>query len=73
MDKRVITISSQTAAIKAQRLLESKRIRSRVVKLRPEQNERGCSHGVEVNESDLGAATVLLMENGIKYSGTARL
>lgn len=73
MEKLIITISSQTAAIKAQRLLESKRIRSRVVKLRPEKNERGCSHGVEVDAENLGKATVLLTENGIQYSGIAHM
>lgn len=73
MEKRVITIESQTAAIKAQRLLTSNRIKARVIKLHPGKTERGCTHGVEVRTSDIFAATSLLRVNGIEYTGTVQL
>ncbi|MBQ9511116.1 MAG: DUF3343 domain-containing protein [Clostridia bacterium] len=68
MEKRIITLNSQTSAIRAHRALTSNGIRAKVVRLSPSQSKRGCGHGVEVSASDLKAATSCLYYSGINYS-----
>lgn len=69
MEKRVITVNSQTSAIKAQRTLSSGGIRARVVKLKAGRDRRECTHGVQIAERDVGAALDRLVAAGISYTG----
>lgn len=73
MEKRVITIESQTLAIKAQRLLTANKIRAKVIKLHPSQTSKGCTHGVEVLAQDIYAAKSVLRAGGIEYSAIVQL
>lgn len=68
MEKRIITLNSQTAAIRAHRALASCGIRAKVVRLSPSQSRRGCGHGVETDARDIKAATSCLYYSGINYS-----
>ena len=57
-----------TYAIKAKRLLTSRGIKSRLVKVSPQSKSGGCTHGIEINEEDLYAVAEALRSNGISYS-----
>lgn len=69
MDRRIITISSPTMAIKAARSLNKRGLRARTVKLLPGQSPKGCSAGVEVDLFKLNTALDILAEIGISYGG----
>lgn len=69
MEKRVITMDSQTSAIKAQRVLSSGGIRARVVKLKAGRDRRECTHGVQVAARDEAEALDRIGAAGISYTG----
>lgn len=65
MDTRVITMSSQTLAIKAQRMLQKNGISARVVRLSPRQTPRGCSFGLRIGVLSVSQAAFLMANAGI--------
>ena len=68
MEKRIITLNSQTTAIRAQRLISKNGIAAKVIKLSPSQTKKGCGHGVEISGKDVKTATSILYYSGIRYS-----
>ena len=65
MEKSVIIIGTNTAAMRAGRLLGGTGIRSRVI--RRTGRGTGCVYGVEINSSDLNAAIYVLRQNNIQF------
>lgn len=68
MKKTIISVSSNTYAIKAKKILAAKGIPARVVKIDRGISSLGCSFGVEINYIDYYGAIGELRENGISYS-----
>ncbi len=48
--ERILTMTSQTLAIKAKRSLEKKGISVRIVRPSPKQTPRGCSFGLQAED-----------------------
>ena len=67
MKKTTVTIGSVTYAIKLRKLFMRAGIESKLVKVAGEKSG-GCTHGVEIDESDFYRAVVIMRENGIEYS-----
>lgn len=65
-DRSVIIIGTNTASLRAQRLLHEKGVRSKVVR-RTDPYGRGCVYGLEVQKCDMGRAAYLLGSYGISY------
>ncbi len=68
--KAIISLSSNTYAIKAKKLLLAKGISARVVKVDRGISSQGCGFGIEINYIDYYAVIGELRENGITYSIT---
>lgn len=68
MNKTTITVGSVTYAIKLRKLLIKAGIGSRLVKVDNTSLNKGCSHGVEILDSDFYQAIVIMKDNGIEYS-----
>ena len=68
MKKITITVGSVTYAIRLKKLLIRKGIAARLVKTDGDKNTVGCSHGVEISESDLFGAVKIMRDAGIEYS-----
>lgn len=68
MKRITVTVGGVTYALKLQRLLKSAGIRSRQVKVDNTADGPGCSHGVEIYDSDFYSAVVIMRENRINYS-----
>ncbi len=69
METRILTMTSQTAAIKAKRLLEKNGIYTRIVRPSPHQTPKGCSFGLQIDAVIVSVAIKYLEQNGITYSG----
>ncbi len=73
----IASFSSQTYAIKAQRVLASSAIPCRVIKLDGEKSKRGCSYGVEIPCSLLENSKIILESSRIRvrkfYRGDTEL
>ena len=67
MQLSIITLGSQTNAIKAQRLLREHRFRSELIKSDSSRTGRGCVYSLRVFVRDLPAAVLLLDEHNIPY------
>ena len=68
MKKTTIILRSVTYAVKLSRLLKRARIPHRLVKVDTSKLGNGCSHGVEIDDSDFLGCVVIMKENGILYS-----
>ncbi len=62
----VAGIGSVTYAMKAQELLAASGIRSKVIRLRPEQTKRGCAYGISLGCGEFRRALSLLRNAGIQ-------
>lgn len=67
MDTRILTMTSQTLAMKAKRLLERNGIYTRIVRPSPNLTPKGCSFGLQINDRLLASAIHYLEQNGISY------
>ena len=65
MEKSIIIIGTNTAAMRAGRVLVGAGIRSKVI--RRTGRGTGCVYGVEINSSDLNAAIYVLRQNNIQF------
>ena len=68
MDNSIITLGSVTYAMKARRLLIREGIRSRLVKVLPENTDNGCTHGLVIASARFFDAVVVLKKHDIPYS-----
>ena len=68
MDNTIITLGSVTYAMKARRLLLREGIRSRLVKVLPENTDNGCTHGLVIASARFFDAVVALKAGEIPYS-----
>ena len=67
MDVRMITVSSQTIAIKAQRMLRKNGIRCKIVRPSPSQTPHGCGFGLQVDVYSVAAAMDFLEAADIPF------
>ena len=67
MDVRMITVSSQTIAIKAQRMLRKNGIRCKIVRPSPRQTPHGCGFGLQVDVYSVAAAMGFLEAADIPF------
>ena len=67
METRILTIASQTVAMKAKRLLEKNGIYVRMVRPSPNLTPKGCSFGLQIDERLLASAVKYLEQNDIPY------
>ena len=67
METRILTMTSQTIAVKAKRLLEKNGIYVRIVRPAPNLTPKGCSFGLQIDERLLTAAVKYLEQNDIPY------
>ena len=68
LNKTIITVGSVTYAIKARNMLSRGGVRSKLVKTDGTGQNRGCTHGLELNSEDFYRAVVILKENNINYN-----
>ena len=67
LKKSIFTFNSITYAIKAQRLLSKKTIRSKLIKLDSSEDESGCKYGLEISSADLYSAVSVLRSVDFEY------
>lgn len=67
METRILTMTSQTLAWKAKRLLEKNGIYVRIVRPSPLLTPNGCTFGLQTDERLLASALKYLEQNGIPY------
>ena len=67
METRILTMTSQTVAIKAKRLLEKNDIYTRIVRPSPQLTPKGCSFGLQMDIAILPIALKYLEQSGIPY------
>ena len=67
METRILTMTSQTVAVKAKRLLEKNGIYVRIVRPSPKLTPRGCSFGLQTDERVLSSAIKYLEQHDIPY------
>ena len=67
METRILTMTSQTLAMKANRLLEKNGIYTRIVRPSPKSTPKGCSFGLQMDAAILSVALKYLEQNGISY------
>ena len=67
METRILTMTSQTIAVKAKRLLEKNGIYARIVRPSPNLTPKGCSFGLQIDERLLVSAVKYLEQNDISY------
>ena len=67
MDTRTLTMTSQTLAMKAKRLLERNGIYVKIVRPSPHLTPKGCSFGLQIDSRLLASAIKYLEQNGISY------
>lgn len=68
MNKMILTTESVTYAIKARRLLSYAGIQSKLIKVDASIKNRGCTHGVLINNRDFLSAVKVLRDNELNYS-----
>ena len=68
MKKRIIAVGSVTYAMKAKRILQRIRIRTKLVKIDANKSKSGCTHGLEFDEEDFYSVIMELRNQGIHYS-----
>ncbi len=67
MEMRVLTMTSQTNAIKAQRLLQRNGIPARMIRVSPKRTKNGCSWGLRMDVYAVNLAVMLLEKEGISF------
>ena len=67
MDTRILTMTSQTVAMKAKRLLEKNGIYVKIVRPSPILTPKGCAFGLQVSDRVLASAIKYLEQNDIPY------
>ena len=67
METRILTMTSQTIAMKAKRLLEKNGIYTRIVRPSPKFTPKGCTFGLQTDAAILSVAIKYLEQNGISY------
>ena len=67
MDTRILTMTSQTVAMKAKRLLEKNGIYAKIVRPSPNLTPKGCTFGLQVNDKLLASTIKYLEQNDISY------
>ena len=67
METRILTMTSQTNAMKAKRLLEKNGIYVRLVRPSPKLTPKGCSFGLQTDDRLLSSAIKYLEQNDIPY------
>ena len=67
MRKIIITMSSVTVALKAKKLLESKNISSRLIKIDSMKANSSCTHGIEIDYKNFMDTVSILKSKGISY------
>ena len=63
----IISVETVTNAIKARKHLTAAGIRAKLIKLNPAVSEKGCTHGLEIDNKDTYSAVHLLKGLGINY------
>ena len=69
METRVLSVSSQTVAMKAKRLLGNNGIFTQIVRVNPRITPKGCSWGLEIETSAITTAIYHLEKNEIPFGG----
>ena len=67
METRILTMTSQTVAMKAKRLLEKNGIYVRIVRPSPNLTPKGCTFGLQTDERLLTSVIKYLEQNEIPY------
>ena len=67
MDTRILTMTSQTVAMTAKRLLEKNGIYVKIVRPSPILTPQGCASGLQVSDRVLASAIKYLEQNDISY------
>lgn len=67
METRTLTMTSQTIAMKAKRLLEKNGIYARIVRPSPSLTPKGCAFGLQIDERLLSGAIKYLEKNELPY------
>lgn len=65
--EKILTMTSQTLAIKAKRVLEQKGISVRIVRPSPKLTPKGCSFGLQADEKLFSYILYYLKEEGIPF------
>jgi hypothetical protein len=73
METRILTMTSQTVAMKAKRLLEKNGIYTRIVRPSPKLTPKGCSYGLQMDGAILSVALKYLEQNNIPYGETIQV
>lgn len=68
MTNCLITLKSQTYAMKAQMIITKSGIPVRSVKLDGDYTKRGCTHGIRFDCRYKASVQKLLRDNGVSYS-----
>lgn len=67
MKRITITVGQISYAIKLKKLLKREGIFARQIKVDNTDDNKGCSHGVEISEEDFLRSVVIMRENNIEY------
>ena len=67
MERRILTMTSQTLAIKAKRVLFRGGISVKIVRPSPRLTPRGCMFGLEMEAYQISRAIDILAENRIPF------
>lgn len=73
MDTRVITMTSQTIAIKAQRTLQRSGIKCKILRPSPRQTPRGCTWGIQIDVYSVNSAVYVLENAQIPFGEIIRI
>ncbi len=68
MNKTTISLGSVTYAIKAQKLLSSMKIHSKLIKLDAGKSPDGCIYGLIIFSTDYPDAVMALKKEGLSFS-----
>jgi len=66
-EERILTMSSQTLALKAKRVLFRKGISVKIVRPSPKLTPRGCTFGLEIEARLISRIMDILEENRIPF------
>ena len=67
MERRTLTMTSQTLALKGKRVLFRQGIFVRIVRPSPRLTPRGCTFGLEIEAHQISRAIDILEENRIPF------
>lgn len=67
MERRVLTMTSQTLALKAKRVLFREGISVKIVRPSPKLTPRGCTFGLEMDIRQISRAIYILEEHQIPF------